>query len=119
VVRRAPGDRNFHAFHQLVAAFRAGHELTKDIGLDGYIKDDPALFSQEAVDNDMYSEDVEAFNKTCKAMETMGIYEDDQRRVWRVVSVVLALGEMQFQVKATEDKSAMPHSQVLKGLCFF
>jgi len=118
VVRRAPGDRNFHAFHQLLAAYRAGHELVKDIGLlPRYAEHEPALLAlEQGAGGDDVSEDLAAFDRTCKAMDTMGIYEDEQRRVWRVVAVVLALGEVEFAAKPVEDKSSLPQSAVSGGL---
>jgi len=117
VVRRAPGDRNFHAFHQLLAAYRAGHELVKDIGLlPRYAEQEPALLAQEEEDDAAEEEDLAAFDRTCKAMDTMGIYEDEQRRVWRVVAVVLALGEVEFAAKPVENKSSLPQSTVSNGL---
>lgn len=72
---------------------------------------------EEEEEESPFDEDLESFNNTCKAMETMGIMAEDQTRVWRTVGVVLCLGEVEFELNADhEDKDNLQRSRVRAGL---
>ena len=101
IVSQAEGDRNYHAFYQLVKG--AGAEERAALGLEGpeaqqaftYLSHGSALSRQDGVD------DAEEFQRTKKAMDIMGFSAEEQSRVMKVVAAVLHLGNLRFALRDT------------------
>ena len=93
VVGQIPNERNFHIFYQLTKA--APKEYRTEYGLSGpesYIyTGSSGCLSVDGID------DVADFSDTVKAMNVIGISKAEQDGIFRMLSVVLWLGNAQLQ----------------------
>jgi len=103
------GERNFHAFYQLLAARRAG-----DAGVEGLAALLPAegeggggcapesfgYLSNTACYTVDRLDDLSEFSVTAKSMDSIGLAPSEQAGVWQLVGAVLALGSLSFDEEA-------------------
>ena len=97
LVRQAHGERNYHVFYELIS----GYDPTqlKVLGLT-----DLSSFNYTNQSN-MYErldgvQDGDQFNKTVKALSILGIVEEEQTAIWRIIAAVMHVGNITFDVKA-------------------
>ncbi|XP_051988815.1 myosin-9-like isoform X1 [Xyrauchen texanus] len=102
-IRQAKEERTFHLFYYMLSG--AGDKLRSELCLENY--NNYRFLSNGNVtipgqqDRDMYVE-------TMEAMRIMGIPEDEQIGLMRVVSSVLQLGNMTFKKERHSDQASMP-----------
>ncbi|XP_051569315.1 myosin-9-like isoform X1 [Myxocyprinus asiaticus] len=102
-IRQAKEERTFHLFYYMLSG--AGDKLRSELCLENY--NNYRFLSNGNVtipgqqDRDMYVE-------TMEAMRIMGIPEDEQIGLLRVVSSVLQLGNMTFKKERHSDQASMP-----------
>eukprot|EP00959_Pyramimonas_sp_CCMP1952_P197777 4136217-Pyramimonas_sp.AAC.1 len=98
LVQIADPERNYHIFYQLCAG--ASDELKEELHLktaqEFTYLNQSNCFELDGVDN------AEEFARTRKAMSIIGISEEDQNQVWRVLAAILHLGNCKF---AGEDEA--------------
>ncbi|XP_068688023.1 unconventional myosin-Ie-like isoform X1 [Montipora foliosa] len=93
VVSQNPSERNFHIFYQLITG-----STNEEKGLLGltepsyyYYLNQSGTYSVDGTD------DVKEYEETRKAMDVIGILEDDQASVLQIVAGVLHLGNICFE----------------------
>ncbi|XP_051994492.1 myosin-9-like isoform X2 [Xyrauchen texanus] len=102
-IRQAKEERTFHLFYYMLSG--AGDKLRSELCLENYNKyrflsnGNVTIPGQQ--DRDMYVE-------TMESMKIMGIPEDEQTGLLRVVSSVLQLGNMSFKKERHSDQASMP-----------
>jgi len=92
-------ERSYHIFYQLCAG--SSPEQRKALHLEG----GPSSFRYLAASGVYRLEDVddcEAFRNTCEAMRIVGLSEENLQAVFRLVAVVLHLGNLEFSSDASE-----------------
>ncbi|GAM22908.1 hypothetical protein SAMD00019534_060830, partial [Acytostelium subglobosum LB1] len=92
VVKQTVGERNFHIFYQLLSG--ASIEERSELGLlpmDQY----EYLNKSQCVTADGI-DDVAGWKATINAMNVVGINQDDQKQVLRLLSSIILLGNVQF-----------------------
>lgn len=97
LVRQAQGERNYHVFYELMSGYEPTH--LKALGLT-----DLSAFNYTN-QSCMYDrldgvKDSEQFKKTAKALQVLGIDEEEQTAIWRIVAAVMHVGNITFDVKA-------------------
>uniref|UniRef100_A0AAZ3RGN9 Myosin X, like 1 n=1 Tax=Oncorhynchus tshawytscha TaxID=74940 RepID=A0AAZ3RGN9_ONCTS len=93
VVRQNPGERNYHIFYALLAGANKEHR-------ELYFLDDPPesfhYLSQSGCLKDKSLDDKQLFNSVMEALKVMEFTEEETRDVFKLLSGVLQLGNIQF-----------------------
>ncbi|PAV88320.1 hypothetical protein WR25_07567 isoform A [Diploscapter pachys] len=97
VVHQKQGDRNFHIFYQLLAGADKNLRSTLGIGELSYYN----YLNQSGVYQAQNTDDAKEFKATLHAMSVIGISEEQQFDLFRLVSAVLHIGNITF----VEDKN--------------
>ena len=103
VVRVSDPERNFHVFYQILAG--ASKEEKSNWRLDGKTFEDFYYLNQSKCVKLEHISDVVGYEETQNAMKVVGISEPEREDVFRVVSGVLHLGNINF-VQSPEDEDA-------------
>ncbi|KIK91117.1 hypothetical protein PAXRUDRAFT_831112 [Paxillus rubicundulus Ve08.2h10] len=93
VVGQVENERNFHIFYQFTKA--ASDEQREQFGLQG-----PESYVYTSISNCLDVQgmnDTEDFTDTLNAMRIIGLSEQEQNEIFRMLAVVLWLGNIQFQ----------------------
>ncbi|MBN3308151.1 MYH9 protein, partial [Amia calva] len=112
VIRQAKDERTFHIFYYMLAG--AEDELRSELFLEHY--SDYRFLSSGSV---MIpgQQDGELFLETMDAMKIMGISEDDQIGLLKVLSAVLQLGNIKFMKRRDSDQAYMPDDTATQKVC--
>ncbi|KAJ8251676.1 hypothetical protein GJAV_G00223910 [Gymnothorax javanicus] len=111
-IRQARDERAFHIFYYLLTG--AGDKMRSDLCLEPYgnyrflSNGNVTIPGQQ--DKDMFVDTVEAFR-------IMGIPEDEQMGLLRVVSAVLQLGNMSFKKERHSDQASLPDDTAAQKVC--
>ncbi|KIJ06891.1 hypothetical protein PAXINDRAFT_19902 [Paxillus involutus ATCC 200175] len=93
VVGQVENERNFHIFYQFTKA--ASDEQREQFGLQG-----PESYAYTSMSNCLDVQgmnDAEDYADTLNAMRTIGLSEQEQNEIFRMLAVVLWLGNIHFQ----------------------
>ncbi|KAM9230371.1 myosin-9 [Dugong dugon] len=102
-IRQAKEERTFHIFYYLLSG--AGEHLKTDLLLEPYNK---YRFLSNGHVTIPGQQDKDMFQETMEAMRIMGIPEDEQMGMLRVISGVLQLGNIVFKKERNSDQASMP-----------
>ncbi|XP_063048470.1 myosin-9 isoform X1 [Engraulis encrasicolus] len=102
-IRQAKDERTFHVFYYMLTG--AGDKLRSELCLEGYNK---YRFLSNGNVTIPGQQDKDLFNETLEAMRIMGIPEDEQIGLLKVISAVLQLGNMSFKKERHNDQASMP-----------
>ncbi|XP_058164728.1 myosin-9 [Dasypus novemcinctus] len=102
-IRQAKDERTFHIFYYLLSG--AGEHLKTDLLLEPYNK---YRFLSNGHVTIPGQQDKDMFQETMEAMRIMGIPEDEQMGLLRVISGVLQLGNIAFKKERNTDQASMP-----------
>uniref|UniRef100_A0A673Z303 Myosin-9 n=1 Tax=Salmo trutta TaxID=8032 RepID=A0A673Z303_SALTR len=111
-IRQAKDERTFHVFYYMLTG--AGDKLRSELCLEGYnnyrflVNGNVTIPGQQ--DKDLFTETLEAFR-------IMGIPEDEQIGLLKVVSSVLQLGNMSFKKERHSDQASMPDDTAAQKVC--
>ncbi|XP_054844279.1 myosin-9 isoform X2 [Eublepharis macularius] len=102
-IRQAKEERTFHIFYYLLTG--AGEHLKNDLLLEPYNK---YRFLSNGHVTIPGQQDKDMFQETMEAMRIMGIPDDEQMGLLRVISGVLQLGNIAFKKERNTDQASMP-----------
>lgn len=102
-IRQAKEERTFHIFYYLLSG--AGEYLKTDLLLEPYNK---YRFLSNGHVTIPGQQDKDMFQETMEAMRIMGIPEEEQMGLLRVISGVLQLGNIVFKKERNTDQASMP-----------
>ncbi|XP_004279478.1 myosin-9 isoform X1 [Orcinus orca] len=102
-IRQAKEERTFHIFYYLLSG--AGEHLKTDLLLEPYSK---YRFLSNGHVTIPGQQDKDMFQETMEAMRIMGIPEEEQMGLLRVISGVLQLGNIVFKKERNTDQASMP-----------
>uniref|UniRef100_A0A4W3JNU4 Myosin-9 n=1 Tax=Callorhinchus milii TaxID=7868 RepID=A0A4W3JNU4_CALMI len=111
-IRQAKDERTFHIFYYLLSG--AGEHLKTELLLEGYnnyrflCNGNVTIPGQQ--DKDMFQETMEAFR-------IMGIQDDEQLAMLKVVSCVLQFGNISFKKERNTDQASMPDNTAAQKVC--
>ncbi|XP_071519991.1 uncharacterized protein zip isoform X2 [Panulirus ornatus] len=106
-IRQTHDERTFHIFYQLLAG--ATQQQRRD-----FILEDPKHYNfltQGKIPVPGIDE-VAEFQATVKAMQIMGMNNEDIQSIFRTVSAVLMFGNMQFKQERNSDQATLPDNTV-------
>uniref|UniRef100_A0A7M4FRH2 Myosin-9 n=1 Tax=Crocodylus porosus TaxID=8502 RepID=A0A7M4FRH2_CROPO len=113
-IRQAKEERTFHIFYYLLSG--AGEHLKTDLLLEPYNK---YRFLSNGHVTIPGQQDKDMFQETMEAMKIMGIPDEEQMGLLKVISGVLQLGNIAFKKERNTDQASMPDNTViLKPFCF-
>ncbi|EPY73257.1 myosin, heavy polypeptide 9, non-muscle isoform 1-like protein [Camelus ferus] len=102
-IRQAKEERTFHIFYYLLSG--AGEHLKTDLLLEPYNK---YRFLSNGHVTIPGQQDKDMFQETMEAMRIMGIPDEEQMGLLRVISGVLQLGNIVFKKERNTDQASMP-----------
>ncbi|XP_035254392.1 myosin-9-like isoform X1 [Anguilla anguilla] len=102
-IRQAKEERTFHLFYYLMTG--AGDRMRSELCLEGY---NNYRFLSNGNVTIPGQQDKDMFVETMEAMKIMGIPEEEQIGLLKVVSAVLQLGNMSFKKERHSDQASMP-----------
>uniref|UniRef100_A0A673HV21 Myosin-9 n=1 Tax=Sinocyclocheilus rhinocerous TaxID=307959 RepID=A0A673HV21_9TELE len=102
-IRQAKDERTFHVLYYLLSG--AGDKLRAELCLEDYNK---YRFLSNGNVTIPGQQDKELFAETIDAFRIMGIPEEEQTGLLKVVSAVLQLGNMSFKKERNSDQASMP-----------
>lgn len=111
-IRQAKDERTFHIFYYLLSG--SGEHLKNDLLLEAYNK---YRFLSNGHVTIPGQQDKDLFQETLEAMKIMGIPDDEQIGLLRVVSGVLQLGNIAFKKERNTDQASMPDNTAAQKVC--
>ncbi|XP_062336414.1 myosin-9 isoform X2 [Osmerus eperlanus] len=111
-IRQAKDERAFHIFYYMLTG--AGDKLRKELCLESYSS---YRFMSNGNLTIPGQQDKDLFTETTDAMTIMGIPEDEQIGMLKVVSSVLQLGNMSFKKERHSDQASMPDDTAAQKVC--
>ncbi|VDP95002.1 unnamed protein product [Echinostoma caproni] len=103
VIRQAPDERCFHIFYQLLA--NATPKMQEDLLLD---QANSYRFLLNGMLEIPGSDERQSYRETTEAMNIMGITAEDQQAIFRIISAVLHLGNLDFRQERNSDQATLP-----------
>ncbi|XP_067929437.1 myosin-9-like [Watersipora subatra] len=111
LIRQNPDERSFHIMYQLIAG--SSPQLKKDLLLED-------LKSYRFMTNGAVSltgvDDGEMLRETTEAMTIMGMSPEEQASIFRCVSGVLLMGNMQFKTERNTDQAVLPDNTIAQKI---
>ncbi|XP_045109520.1 myosin heavy chain, non-muscle-like isoform X7 [Portunus trituberculatus] len=106
-IRQTQDERTFHIFYQLLAG--TTQQQKRD-----FILEDPKhyIFLTQGKITVAGFDEVAEFQATVKAMQIMGINNEDIQSIFKTVSAVLMFGNMQFKQERSNDQATLPDNTV-------
>uniref|UniRef100_A0A671SPQ4 Myosin-9 n=1 Tax=Sinocyclocheilus anshuiensis TaxID=1608454 RepID=A0A671SPQ4_9TELE len=111
-IRQAKDERTFHVFYYLLSG--AGDKLRAELCLEDYNKYRFLTNGNVTIPG---QQDKELFAETIDAFRIMGIPEEEQTGLLKVVSAVLQLGNMSFKKERNSDQASMPDDTAAQKVC--
>ncbi|XP_056144693.1 myosin-9-like isoform X2 [Lampris incognitus] len=111
-IRQAKDERTFHVFYYMLTG--AGDKMRSELCLEGY---NNYRFLSNGNLTIPGQQDKDLFTETLEAMRIMGIPEDEQIGMLKVVSSVLQLGNMSFKKERHTDQASMPDNTAAQKVC--
>ncbi|XP_063283107.1 myosin-9 [Pelobates fuscus] len=111
-IRQAKDERTFHIFYYMLSG--AGDHLKTDLLLEAYNK---YRFLSNGHVTIPGQQDKDLFQETMEAMKIMGIPDDEQIGLLKVISGVLQLGNIMFKKERNTDQASMPDNTAAQKVC--
>ncbi|CAF1035648.1 unnamed protein product [Rotaria sordida] len=111
-IRQAKEERTFHIFYQLLRG--ANTKMITDYLLEDFSRYRYLTHGNVAI---LGVDDSEEFQNTVKAMQIMNMSSDDLNSIFRTISAVLQMGNMQFKQERNSDQATLPDDTVAQKVC--
>ncbi|XP_023204696.1 myosin-9 isoform X1 [Xiphophorus maculatus] len=111
-IRQAKDERTFHIFYYMLTG--AGDKLRNELLLENY---NNYRFLSNGNVTIPGQQDKDLFTETMEAFRIMGIPEDEQIGMLKVVAAVLQLGNMSFKKERHTDQASMPDNTAAQKVC--
>ncbi|XP_041673164.1 myosin-9-like isoform X2 [Cheilinus undulatus] len=111
-IRQAKDERTFHVFYYMLTG--AGDKLRNELLLENY---NNYRFLSNGNVTIPGQQDKDLFQETLEAMKIMGIPEDEQIGLLKVVAAVLQFGNMSFKKERHTDQASMPDNTAAQKVC--
>ncbi|CAF4729492.1 unnamed protein product [Rotaria sp. Silwood1] len=111
-IRQAKEERTFHIFYQLLRGANA--KMITDYLLEDFSRYRYLTHGNVAIPG---IDDSEEFQNTVKAMQIMNMSNDDLNSIFRTISAVLQMGNMQFKQERNSDQATLPDDTVAQKVC--
>lgn len=111
-IRQAKDERTFHIFYQLLRGADGkmiSEYLLEDFRAYRYFSN--GYISIPGID------DGQEFQSTIKAMQIMNISSDDLNSIFRTISAVLQLGNLEFKQERNSDQATLPDDTAAQKVC--
>lgn len=108
VVHAAPNERSFHCLYQLVSGVSDASQRA-ELCLPSSSAEAFEQFhylSRSGCTAVAGMDDAHEFARTVAAMARLGISDEEQRAVWRILAAILQLGNVQIKARGAPDESA-------------
>nr|XP_060638727.1 unconventional myosin-Ig [Anolis sagrei ordinatus] len=98
ILKQQPGERNFHAFYQLLLG--APEALLDSL----HLSNDPTAyrFTQEGASNNCLGSDQADFRAVADAMAVIGFTPEEMGSVYKILAAILHLGNVRFATNGEE-----------------
>jgi myosin heavy subunit len=111
VVHQSPGERNFHVFHQLLAG--ASPAEREALHLRG-VQDGGYAYLMREERRVPGVDDAAGFALLRESMRVIGIGDEQQVHVFRLLSAILLLGEVEFDDHGLDQRATVSNPQILE-----
>ncbi|CAF4206252.1 unnamed protein product, partial [Rotaria sp. Silwood2] len=111
-IRQAKEERTFHIFYQLLRG--ANTKMITDYLLEDFSRYRYLTHGNVTIPG---VDDGEEFQNTVKAMQIMNMSNDDLNSIFRTMSAVLQMGNMQFKQECNSDQATLPDDTVAQKVC--
>ncbi|CAF3703620.1 unnamed protein product [Adineta steineri] len=111
-IRQAKDERTFHIFYQLLRG--ANTKMITDYLLEDFTRYRYLTHGNITVTG---IDDAQEFQHTVKAMQIMNISTDELNSIFRTISAVLQMGNMQFKQDRNSDQATLPDNTVAQKAC--
>uniref|UniRef100_A0A8C4R2B5 Myosin, heavy chain 11a, smooth muscle n=1 Tax=Eptatretus burgeri TaxID=7764 RepID=A0A8C4R2B5_EPTBU len=108
-VRQAAEERTFHIFYYLLASAEQTDLLLEDYSHYRFLSHGYVPVPGQT--------DREMLHETVEAMEIMGISNEEQLAIFKVVSSVLHFGNIEFKKERNSDQATMPDNTAAQKVC--
>jgi myosin heavy subunit len=111
-IRQAKEERTFHIFYQLLRG--ANTKMITDYLLEDFSRYRYLTHGNVTIPG---IDDGEEFQNTVRAMQIMNMSLDDLNSIFRTISAVLQMGNMQFKQERNSDQATLPDDTVAQKVC--
>ncbi|KAF9680941.1 hypothetical protein SADUNF_Sadunf06G0173900 [Salix dunnii] len=101
VVQITDPERNYHCFYQLCASERDAEKYKLDNPCHFHYLNQSKIYELDGVSN------AEEYIKTRRAMDIVGISNEDQEAIFRILAAILHLGNIEFSPGKEHDSSTV------------
>ncbi|XP_048869355.1 myosin-11a isoform X1 [Brienomyrus brachyistius] len=111
-IRQAKTERSFHIFYYMVAG--AQDKLREELLLENFSNYRFLVAGHVQIPG---QQDDEMYLETMEAMNIMGLTEEEQTGILKVVSSVLQLGNIEFKKERNQEQATMPDNTAAQKVC--
>ena len=114
VVGQEDGERSFHIFYQLTSQYNADQQLTAHVELQSA---ESFQYISKGANVAVGHLPATSFNSTLKALDSVGISVAERQEIFKVLSLILHLGNLSFDASANPDEAALPTGDPRAATC--
>lgn len=113
ICKQSKGERNYHVFYRLCSG--APQQIKSKLGIT---KAEDFLYLKQGSIKDKNLDDAVDFDRMDESMNKVGFSEDEKANIFKVVAVVLHIGNIAFEDSGDKDGGSMVSSKSKNALNF-